>query len=246
MKKDRFRLLIIIVCFIFCVATLYISINNTLNISLYGLKDLLYKPFTDSNNKEDIIGQNFNYEIIDENDKLKNLTEIDKTLSDFEKINATVIERNHSYWLESMTINKGKSDGIDIGDAVVTSEGLVGKIDKITNNTSVVKLITSSDNKNKISVKIKYNDTYLYKILEHENGSLVINGVDNSFSSENEIVLTSGLSDLLPSGITVGKIDSIKNDKYGVSKILIVKSLVNFDNIRFVTVLRRNIKWKFY
>ena len=241
MKRNYFKILIYLVLVLMISAVLYFSLYGGVNISFSGLKDFLYSPFKDTNNKKDIIGQNYNYELIDENKELKNITDVDKTLTDFIKINATVIERNHSYWLKSMTINKGKKDGIEVGNAVVTSEGLVGKIDKVSNTTSVVKLITSTDDTNKISVKIKNGDTYIYKILEHEDSSLVINGIDNSFDDENEMILTSGLSDFLPSGIVIGKIDSIKKDDYGVSKKIVVRSLVDFNNIRFVTVLKREI-----
>lgn len=241
MKKNYSKIFISVLLIIISTITLYFSLYRGLNISFSGLRDFLYKPFSDSNNKEDIIGQNFNYEIIDENNKLKSMNEIDKTLTDFIKINAVVIERNHSYWFESMTINKGKKDGISIGNAVVTSEGLVGKIEKVTNNTSLVKLITSTDDTNKISVKARNNDIYIYKVLEHENNKLIVNGIDNNLNLVGETIVTSGLSDYLPSGIIVGKVESIENDKYGVSKKLVIKSLVNFDNIRFVTVLKREI-----
>ena len=87
-------------------------------------------------------------------------------------------------------------------------EGLIGRITNITNNTSTLKLITSSDNTNKISVKIRYKETYIYKILQVEGSKLVIVGIDNEIDLNNDsdkIVLTSGLSDVYPS------------DKYGVS-----------------------------
>ena len=119
-------------------------------------------------------------------------------------------------------------------------EGLIGKVTNITSNTAVIKLITSTDNNNKVSVKIKYKETYLYKVLELENNELVIKGIDNSINlEEGTMILTSGLSDIYPSGIIVGKISSIESDKYGTGKKLIVSSEVNFNNLRFVSVLAR-------
>lgn len=240
-KKNKiFITMVLIVLF---TLVLYFSLNENVNVSLTNLKDMLYMPFNDINNKHDLVGKNMNIELEKEVEDLKELTKVDETLSSFNKINATVIERNHSYWLNSLTINKGKKDGIDIGMAVVVSEGLIGKIIKITNNTSVVQLITSDDNKNKISVKIKDGETYIYKILEHQNGNLVIDGIPNDSSVESgTIILTSGLSDIYPSGIIIGTVGEIKNDKYGVSKKIIVSSKVNFDNLRYVTVLERLLK----
>ena len=164
------------------------------------------------------------------------------SLSEFKKINATIIERNEAFWLDKLVLNKGKKDGVDIGDAVVVGEGLIGRITNITNNTSTLKLITSSDNTNKISVKIRYKETYIYKILQVEGSNLVIVGIDNEIDLNNDsdkIVLTSGLSDVYPSGITIGVINNIVSDKYGVSKKAYLSTSVDFDSLRFVSILSR-------
>ena len=244
MKKPRNKknIFLFICLFILFGITLYYSVNDGVNISFSNLKDFLYKPFKDfNNNKRDLIGKNLNTEIMDENNELKDIAKIDKTLSSFKTINATVIERNHAYWLNSITINKGKKDGVDIGYAVVVSEGLIGKITKITNNTAVVKLITSMDTNNKISVKIKYEDSYIYKVLENDMDNLVVKGIDNNTSIDMDTpVVTSGLSDIYPSGIVIGRVTDLKSDKYGTSKTAFITSDVNFDNLRFVSVLIRS------
>lgn len=240
-KNKAYKGTVIVFLLIVFFGMLYLSFNKNINISLTYLKDIIYKPFTDiTNNKSDIIGKNINSELVDENNSLKNIASIENSLSDFKKINATIIERNNSFWLDSMTLNKGKKDGVDIGMAVVVGEGLIGRISTITNNTSKVKLITSGDNNNKISVKFKNGDKYVYKILELEGESLVIKGIDNNINIGTNIpVLTSGLSDIYPSGIIIGTIFKTENDKYNVSKKLYVKSKVDFENLRFVTILER-------
>lgn len=244
-KKNGYKILFILTIIIVFFLVLYFGLNREITISFKTLRDIVYKPFyTISNNNTDIVGKSINEELVSENKELKKLTKIDNSLSEFKKINATIIERNHSYWLDSMVINKGKKDGIDIGMAVVVSEGLIGKITSITNNTSVVKLITSTDNNNKISVKIKYGETYIYKILEIENNMLVIKGIDNDIDLEKETdksVVTSGLSDVYPSGIVIGNITNIVSDKYGISKKAYVSTEVDFNNLRFVSVLSRDI-----
>ena len=244
-KKNGYKILFILTIIIVFFLVLYFSLNREITISFKTLRDIVYKPFyTISNNNTDIVGKSINEELVSENKELKKLTKIDNSLSEFKKINTTIVERNHSYWLDSMVINKGKKDGIDIGMAVVVSEGLIGKITSITNNTSVVKLITSTDNNNKISVKIKYGETYIYKILEIENNMLVIKGIDNDIDLEKETdksVVTSGLSDVYPSGIVIGNITNIVSDKYGISKKAYVSTEVDFNNLRFVSVLSRDI-----
>lgn len=242
-KNNIYRLIFIFVVIIVFFTVLYFSLNKNVSISFGGIRDLLYKPFLSiKNNQSDIVGKNINNELKIENEELKKLTGVGNSLSEFKKINATIIERNEAFWLDKLVLNKGKKDGVDIGDAVVVGEGLIGRITNITNNTSTLKLITSSDNTNKISVKIRYKETYIYKILQVEGSNLVIVGIDNEIDLNNDsdkIVLTSGLSDVYPSGITIGVINNVVSDKYGVSKKAYVSTSVDFDSLRFVSILSR-------
>lgn len=241
-KKINYKKYLIALFFVFSFfAGIYFSVNGKIFFTLTTLKDILYKPFLDlSNNNTDIVGKYINMELVEENNKLKDIAGITSTLSGFKNINATIIQRDNTYWLDNVTINRGKSSGIDIGMAVVVSEGLIGKVVGITNDTSVVKLITSSSNNNKISVKLKTSDSYIYRVLEVEGDDLVINGIPNDIENlMNSAVLTSGLSDIYPSGIIIGKVNKIESDKFKTSKKAYIKSNVNFDNLRFVTVLER-------
>ena len=68
--------------------------------------------------------------------------------------------------------------------------------------------------------------------------------LDTSFKKkfdnlENSLVYTSGMGGVYPSGILIGRVDSVQNDKYEVSKIINVKPSSQIDNFRFVNVLIR-------
>ena len=240
-KSNGYKVFIYIVGIITFFTILYFSLNGRATIALSSIRDIIYRPFDDiNNNRSDIVGSTINSELEAENKALKDLNNITKSLTKFKIINATIIERNTSFWMETLILNKGKESGVDIGMAVVVGEGLIGKVTNITKNTSTVKLITSTDNNNKVSVKIKYNGTYLYKVLEFENNKLVIKGIDNSVELEKDsLVLTSGLSDIYPSGVVVGKISEIESDKYGTGKKATISSQVDFNNLRFVSILSR-------
>ena len=53
-------------------------------------------------------------ELEKENDELKKILELKDTLSEYQKINATVVNRNVGYWYDTITIDKGESSGIVI------------------------------------------------------------------------------------------------------------------------------------
>ena len=178
----------------------------------------------------------------EELEDLKKILEINNTLTDFKCINAVVINRNTSYWNSELVINKGSKEGIKKNMAVIDGKGLIGSVTKVSLTTSTVKLITSNHN-NKISIKILSETQSINKILEQDkDNNLIISGTDNNFSINiGDSIITSGLSDIYPSGITIGTIDKIEDDMYGVSKKAYIKPIGDFDNIRFVVVLDRSI-----
>ena len=185
-----------------------------------------------------------NDELERENNEMKDLLELNKSLSENSYLNASVINRNLDYFSNTLTINKGENNGVKIGMAVVTSKGLIGKIVSTSNFNSTVNLLTSNDINNKISVKIKNDDKYIYGLLSGFNdGCLIIEGIDtNEEIIKDSVVTTTGLGGIFPSGIYVGKIDSITKDNFDLSTTVLVKSDVDFDDISFVTILKRVVE----
>lgn len=47
------------------------------------------------------------------------------------------------------------------------------------------------------------------------------------------------MSEIFPSGILIGKVSESNTDNFELSKIIYVKTDVNYDNIEYVTVLKR-------
>ncbi|MCM1370559.1 MAG: rod shape-determining protein MreC [Clostridium sp.] len=170
-------------------------------------------------------------------DNLKSLLGLNSTLSDYNKTNATIIDRNLGYWYDTLVIDKGESDGIKIGEAVVTSEGLIGYINTINYKTSEVKLITSSSS-NKITVKIE-SDRYVYGVLSgYSNGYLIIDNVEDNVNI-GDIVTTAGLGTNFPEGIYIGIVELIESDNFDLIKKVKVKPKINYNLISNVCILER-------
>lgn len=177
--------------------------------------------------------------------KLKDILELNKLLTDYEYLNATVTNRNLGYWYNTITIDKGSKNGIKVDMAVITSDGLIGRITQVSNLNSTVKLLTSDDINNQVSIKIKQEQD-IYGLLtgyNKENNTFIIKGIDQNIDiKEKSTVVTTGLGGIFPSGILVGEVYSVTNDHFDLSKIVEVKSFANFDDINYVTVLKRDKK----
>ena len=108
--------------------------------------------------------------------------------------------------------------------------------------SSEVKLITSDDINFKVSVAIKTNNDDNYAILNgynKKNGLIKASDINKSTEiNKGDVVLTSGLGELIPAGIYIGTVEKIESDKYNLSKNVYIKTYQDFDDIHYVTVLK--------
>ena len=257
-KKNKITKTTIILITIIIIVLLSLSVllpkNNFINNSI--LKDIsitinkiVMFPFTTLNKDKNInqdesylIQKNINDSLEKEIKELKDLLELNKTLTEYAPINATILSRNKSYWYNTLTIDKGKKDGIKKDMAVITSKGLIGKISSVSNNSSEIKLITSDDINFKVSITIKTNDIDNFAILngyDKKTNLIKATGIDKTTNiSIGDRVLTSGLGEKFPGGIYIGTVEKIESDKYNLSKTVYIKTYQNFNDIHYVTVLK--------
>ena len=249
-----YKILIAILLFALITGSLLIQGNGNYKISL--LKDLssainkvVSLPFSSLNkdkkgdqSKSYVIQKNVNTELQEEIKELKDLLELNKTMTEYETINSTILSRNKSYWFNTITIDKGTSSGIEENMAVVTKNGFVGKISKAYHNSSEVKLITSDDVNFKVSVAIRTNGVDHYAVMNgynHEKNQMIVKGIDKTTEiNKGDIVLTSGLGEMFPAGIYIGEVEEVESDKYNLSKIIYIKTKQNFNDMHYVTVLK--------
>lgn len=178
---------------------------------------------------------------------LKKLMDINSNLNGYETINATVINRSIDYFSQVITIDKGSNSGILVDMPVTVGNGLIGKITQTTNLTSTVQLLTHENPKEKLSIKIKLKDKYVYGLLvgyNKENKTYKIEGISENDDIEiGSYVTTTGLGNNFPSGILIGKVKGVTTDNFDLTKIVEVETEVDFDDLTYVKVLKRNDLW---
>lgn len=210
-------------------------------------KNQMYDEY---NNLKNELAQYQKYQIENEElkkqlEEMKELLGINAVLSEYTYMNATVISRDLNFWSDTIIIDKGEHDGITVDMPVVVGDGLIGKVVKTTTFNSTVRLITATDVVEKISVKIKSGDDYVYGILsgyDSKTKKHIIEGISQTNKIEDgALVTTTGMGDIFPSGIIIGKITGVRTDTFDLSNVLEMQSDVNFDNINYVTILKRNI-----
>ena len=173
--------------------------------------------------------------------ELENMLEIKNNQSDYTSISATVMNRKVGAWYNNLTIDKGSKDGVEEGDAVITSYGLIGKIIKVTNYSSNVKLLTSVNENFRISVKIESETESIYGLLSnYKDDYLIISGISNNKEIPTySKVVTTGLDNRFPSGILIGYTEKEEKDNFDLARTIYVSPAHSLDDITYVSVLKK-------
>lgn len=217
---------------------------STMIDDFFSLKDVLKENKTLKSNVEKMESlEAENVELKRELTKLKEELNIEHVLSEYDYLNATVVNRNALYWYNTLTIDKGSHNGIKEGMVVINSTGLIGKVVSVSTFSADIKLITTNDTNNKISVTVTNGENKLTGLINgynYDDGYLKVEGISNTETVNiGDYVYTSGLGGVFPSGILIGRVENIITDVYDLSKIINVKPSANFADINYVTILKR-------
>ncbi|MGE5380317.1 MAG: rod shape-determining protein MreC [Methylocystaceae bacterium] len=154
----------------------------------------------------------------------------------YQQLGAKVIARSLGYWNETVFIDRGSADGVKRDLAVITPDGLIGRIINVQKNTSEVLLITS-------------RQSGVGTVVQQTRAPGIVNGLGNDgYLAMNNIpyfvkiykddqVITSGLSSVFPPGIPVGKIVDVKTDQNGLTRSARLKPSADMDRLEEVIVV---------
>ncbi len=150
---------------------------------------------------------------------------------------AKVISRSALTWSSSMMIDMGTSDGVKKDMAVITPDGLVGKILDARLYYSVVLLITDS----RFSAAVRLHDTREDAVLTGDgSGGCVIKYLDRgSHVNEGDTVLTSGLDALFPNGIPAARVLATSGTEKELFHTVEAMPLASLDTLEEVIVVER-------
>lgn len=144
---------------------------------------------------------------------------------------ATVVSRDPNELFYGFTLDKGKSEGINVDDPVITENGLIGRVYSVTANSCKVKSILSPDFKMGVFNTATLDSGVISgkKSLADDNLTAMMYISSQNKMNEDDIVVTSGLGGMCPKGMAVGKVKEIKQDDYDSSFYAVIEP---FDDVR--------------
>lgn len=136
-----------------------------------------------------------------------------------------------------ITLNKGNIAGIQRGMSVRTDAGLVGSIIGVSDNYSIVELLTNRN----VRVSIKILRTQLDGILYWDGGEVFkIKNIPNTFDVQvGDFVMTSNYSNKYPPDIPIGQIVEVGDAQGTLFYSIIVKPNASFETMEQVFVIKQ-------
>ena len=158
-------------------------------------------------------------------------------VGDFEYILAEVIGENPNFSTANLILNKGSIDSIEVHMAVVSTNGLVGRIIYVGKKTSVVQLL--NDKSLKISCRVQRTRS-LGMIGWSKGNMLELLYFPKSLElMVGDVLVTSGLSSIYPEGIRIGSVANISELKYDIFKSVQVEPAVDFVSLEEVFIVHK-------
>ncbi len=182
-----------------------------------------------------------NQKILEENERLLKLLEmkensIYKGNLKFARVSFSDINNLNN----KIFIDLGAEDEIKIDMITVYGDYLVGKIVAVHNNYSEVELITNPNSI--ISAKTMRDILGIARGSDEEDGLLYFQPsiVEDNLKEGDEII-TSGISDIYPEGIKIGKIEEIdEKENYGYKRVILKPGFESKDLRELIVISREN------
>jgi len=144
-----------------------------------------------------------------ENSQLKELLQT-STQANMQAMAAQILAVDTSHSRQIVVLNKGKKDGIFVGQPVLDAKGVMGQIVNVGPLTSTVLLI--SDSKSAVPVRnYRTGERAILVGTNNINHLFLINLPKTSSITVGDILITSGLDHRYPEGYPVGKVEEVYN-----------------------------------
>lgn len=170
-----------------------------------------------------------------ENDRLRGLLG-SPLRHDEHKMAAQVLLADTDPYVYQVVINKGKNDGVYIGQPVVDEKGIVGQIYQTSQSTS--RAILVCDYQHAIPVQVLRNDISMVAVGNGCSNDLTLDFLPNNVDVKvGDVLVTSGLDGRFPEGYPVAVVSSVKLDISDSTPIISATPTADLKRLRYLLLL---------
>lgn len=168
-------------------------------------------------------------EATEENRRLRRLLELRNRLP-VATLPGEVIAREWGGWVRSLTVNRGRGDDVKRLTAVISPDGLVGRIVDVRPGVSIVQVLTDpSSTVGAHSVRTRTpgivegepRGTLRFKYMARDGAGLAVD----------DIIVTSGLGGVFPRGVPIGRVRAIDDRGSALFHYGLLAPIVDFARV---------------
>ncbi len=174
-----------------------------------------------------------------ENERLRSLLNL-REKSTYGTIVSTVIARDPSLWFDTVTIDRGRSAGVENNMPVINSGGIVGRVVSTSLWSAQVMLITNEKSGAGAVVGQLGQSSALGSVKGlGERGLLemrYVSGLENV--ANGDYVTTTGQDGVFPAGYNIGDVVEVKPGSATQAHVIYLRPAARMDQLKEVVVLR--------
>ncbi|MFQ5648770.1 MAG: rod shape-determining protein MreC [bacterium] len=176
-------------------------------------------------------------EVAHENQRLRALLEF-KHKSQLQLVAAKVVGKDENGFIHSILLTAGFADSVSRNMAVVTAQGLAGKVYHVSQYDATAQLLLDRNfrvsamvQRSRVTGLVKWSEGSQVVLAEVPKRSDVVVG---------DTVVTSGLSRIFPGGLKIGTVVQVDEDKQGLFMRVVLDTAVDFSKLEEVFVVKKH------
>ena len=175
---------------------------------------------------------------VNQNAALREAAGIKAKRAEFELELCSVVSVSGNGFQSSLTLSRGSVSGIEVGDCVITGDGMVGYVDQVALNHCVVKTVIHVDFNASAAVSRTRDVVVASGDFElAADGLLKVPYLENDANIRvGDVILTNGGA--YPPDLIVGRVAEVKQEKHGISSYAAIQPSVDLDSLSTVFVVK--------
>ena len=174
-----------------------------------------------------------------ENDRLRDLLELQAAHEDYELVDGYIISRSSTDWTSTFTVNRGTAAGVEEGMCAITANGeVVGLVTEAGSNYCVVKSVLDSSLEISATIAASgYSGMVTGGYSTGEEGLLRMNYLPSSAVIRNRDQVVTAGSTVYPRNLILGYVVDAGLGDTGVAKFAVLEPAADIENLEQVFIL---------
>nr|WP_297171288.1 rod shape-determining protein MreC [uncultured Agathobaculum sp.] len=176
---------------------------------------------------------------LEENAQLRQQVGQPERVRELTTVSAEVIARNPGDWAMTLTLDRGSNHGVELGDLVITVDGMAGYVSELYANTCEITTVIDVE----MQCGALITRTRETAIAEGDYDLMADGNLRLSYLTEDasivigDTVETSGRGGVFPKGVMIGTVESVLPEDNGISYYAVIRPFVDVNTISSVSIV---------